>query len=85
MRTDDAPHLQPTMMHQRPVPVVRSSSSLTPSLTRNTSSPRLSPLLPSANVAYAEKQGTSAVTGAIAQLDNQVEPSIWGLPLKYVS
>jgi UDP-sugar transporter A1/2/3 len=74
-------------MHQRPIPLVRSSSSLAPgTLTRTGSSPRLSPLLPSATVAYAaEKQGSPAVNGAIAQLDNQVEPSILGLPLKYVS
>ncbi|KAF5338718.1 hypothetical protein D9611_013383 [Ephemerocybe angulata] len=71
------------MMHQRPLPIVRSASSL--SISSKPSSPRLSPLLPSATVAYAEKLGNPAVAGASARLDNQVPPTICGLPLKYVS
>ena len=72
-------------MHQRPMPLVRSSSSLSVSLASKSSSPRLSPLLPSATVAYAEKNGSSVPNGATVQLDNQLPPTFCGVPLKYLS
>jgi solute carrier family 35 (UDP-sugar transporter), member A1/2/3 len=75
-----APHT-PADMHQRPLTLRSSSSSVVSS---RTSTPRLSPLLPSTSPNYQEKS-PHAVSGALSNLDNQSQPTICGLPLKYVS
>ncbi|EAU88687.1 UGT1 [Coprinopsis cinerea okayama7 len=68
-------------MYQRPQPTVRTKTG-----SMSTSSPRVSPLLPSAAVAYSEKHGYGpTANGATPQLDNQAMPTILGMPLKYVS
>ena len=68
----------PGDMHQRPLTVRSSSSSVVSS---RTSTPRLSPLLPSTSPNYQEKFPHAA----LSNLDNQSQPTICGLPLKYVS
>ncbi|TFK30252.1 nucleotide-sugar transporter [Coprinopsis marcescibilis] len=73
------------MIHHRPPPTVRASSS-TGHSAKAPSGTRFSPLLPTATVAYSEKQGYGpAANGTTPQFDSQVSPSICGVPLKYVS
>ncbi|KAF9450244.1 hypothetical protein P691DRAFT_665751 [Macrolepiota fuliginosa MF-IS2] len=65
-------------MHHRPLPAVRS---LAPSPANSqSSSPRVSPLLPPASFTYPEKP-----TNALSSPDPPAQPHICGLPLKYVS
>ncbi|RDB22162.1 UDP-galactose transporter [Hypsizygus marmoreus] len=67
-------------MHHRPLPIVRSSSSVGVSIP----SPRASPLLPSSAI-YSEKgqPGNPPITsGGLYHVDG---PRICGMPLKYVS
>ncbi|TFK36340.1 nucleotide-sugar transporter-domain-containing protein [Crucibulum laeve] len=77
----------PDSIHHRPLPTVRSSSSLAPSaVSSKASSPRLSPLLPSSVPSYDyEKTLPTAVNGALQHLETQSQPTIFGMPLKYVS
>ncbi|KAF9014129.1 nucleotide-sugar transporter-domain-containing protein [Cyathus striatus] len=75
-------------MHHRPPPSVRSSSFTPSAASSNQSSPRLSPLLPPGSIAYSEKHfsiNTSAINGALQNLEAQSSPTVCGLPLKYVS
>ena len=70
-------------MHQRPFLTLRSSSSSAAS--SRTSTPRLSPLLPSISPNYQDKF-PHAVSGALLSLEsNPSQPTICGMPLKYVS
>ena len=70
-------------MHQRPLLTLRSSSSS--AVSSRTSTPRLSPLLPSTSPNYQDKF-PHAVSGALSSLDNNPsQPTICGLPLKYLS
>ena len=70
-------------MHQRPFLTLRSSSSSAAS--SRTSTPRLSPLLPSISPNYQDKF-PHAVSGALLSLENNPsQPTICGMPLKYVS
>lgn len=69
-------------MHQRPLLTLRSSSSS--AVSSRTSTPRLSPLLPSTSPNYQDKFPL-AVSGALSNLDNQSQPTVCGLPLKYLS
>ncbi|KAG6812412.1 hypothetical protein H0H92_002988 [Tricholoma furcatifolium] len=67
-------------MHHRALPIVRSSSSLSLSAPSHQSSPRLSPLLPSATFPFADK---SSMPSPLSSKDDV--PKIFGMPLKYVS
>ncbi|KAJ6531177.1 nucleotide-sugar transporter-domain-containing protein [Mycena capillaripes] len=68
-------------MHQRPLPTVRSSSSLSSHKAKSTS-PRMTPLLPSAAMSYP-KVVLPANEPSIQY--NDQSPTICGMPLKYVS
>ncbi|KAF8808988.1 hypothetical protein BYT27DRAFT_7222567 [Phlegmacium glaucopus] len=70
-------------MHQRPLLTLRSSTTSS-AVSSRTSTPKLSPLLPSTTPNYQDKF-PHAVSGALSHLDNQPQPTICGLPLKYVS
>ncbi|KAF8643814.1 hypothetical protein AX16_008832 [Volvariella volvacea WC 439] len=69
----------PQEMHLRPHPTVRSAS---PAFSSAPSSPRLSPLMPSPSINYNMK-GFESVPSS-PQTDSST-PTIFGLPLKYVS
>ncbi|KAG6873786.1 hypothetical protein C0995_011011 [Termitomyces sp. Mi166 len=70
-------------MHYRTLPIVRSSSSLGVSVpSSHQSSPRLSPLLPSATFPLADK-GFSPSSSALKEGPDG--PKICGIPIKYVS
>ncbi|KAJ7264952.1 nucleotide-sugar transporter-domain-containing protein [Mycena haematopus] len=69
-------------MHQRPLPTVRSASSL-PSNTKKSKafSPRMTPLLPSPTMSYSK-----LVLPTLEPLNRDDQaPTICGMPLKYVS
>lgn len=70
-------------MHQRPLLTLRSSSSS--AVSSRTSTPRLSPLLPSISPNYQDKF-PHAVSGALSNLENNTsQATLCGLPLKYLS
>ncbi|KAF9469404.1 nucleotide-sugar transporter-domain-containing protein [Collybia nuda] len=74
-------------MHHRPLPAVRSSSALGVNIpSSKNSSPRSSPLLPSATPSYVDKAG-SPTTGNVVyhQVESPGVPRVCGMPLKYVS
>ena len=74
--------LSPSLdMHQRPLLTLRSTSSS--AVSSRTSTPRLSPLLPSTTPNYQDKF-PHAISGALSNLE-QSQPTICGLPLKYLS
>ncbi|KAF7337913.1 UDP-galactose transporter [Mycena venus] len=72
----------PSTMHHRPLPTVRSSSSLSSHMPRSKPpSPRMTPLLPSPAMTYPK-----VVLPTVDTLHRDDEaPTICGMPLKYVS
>ncbi|KAF8197582.1 nucleotide-sugar transporter-domain-containing protein [Pholiota molesta] len=72
-------------MHHRPLPTVRSLSSLSPSVVSSRApTPRPSPLLPAASFGYPADKYDSSQAQQLHPLQLQ-QPTICGLPLKYVS
>ncbi|KAJ7685643.1 nucleotide-sugar transporter-domain-containing protein [Mycena polygramma] len=69
-------------MHHRPLPTVRSSSSLSSHMAKSPS-PRMTPLLPSAAMSYPKVPQQTLFNDPIPHSDPC--PTICGMPLKYVS
>ncbi|KAJ7811390.1 nucleotide-sugar transporter-domain-containing protein [Mycena olivaceomarginata] len=68
-------------MHHRPLPTVRSSSSLSSSMPKSKStSPRMTPLLPSPAMTYPK-----IALPTLEPFRDDQSPTICGMPLKYVS
>ncbi|KAF9051011.1 hypothetical protein BDZ89DRAFT_977141 [Hymenopellis radicata] len=73
-------------MYHRPPPTVRASSSFNQLGSSKQPSPRLTPLLPSAAMAYPGKDAYLAdVPMTSVASDASSSPTIFGMPLKYVS
>ncbi|KAF8623326.1 hypothetical protein AX15_006404 [Amanita polypyramis BW_CC] len=76
-------------MYHRPLPTTRTPSTASSStVVSPCPSPLPSPSLPSAQFTYPEKTMTlnpSALNGALQSLDAPCDPTVFGMPLKYVS